>query len=111
MELSSIEGVLSPPILFFFLGMMAVWLKSGLKIPESVSQLLSLYLLGKGDALLLAVLCGSASYIAVPAAARLALPRANPGLYVPMSLGITFPFNVVIGIPVYLTVINYLWAS
>jgi hypothetical protein len=66
--------------------------------------------LGKGDALLLAVLCGSASYIAVPAAAKLALPRANPGIYVPMSLGITFPFNVVVGIPIYLTVINYVWA-
>ena len=63
----------------------------------------------KGDALLLAVLFGSASYIAVPAAARLALPQANPGLYVPMSLGITFPFNVVVGIPVYLTLINVLW--
>jgi hypothetical protein len=67
--------------------------------------------LGKGDALLLAVLCGSASYIAVPAAAKLALPRANPGIYVPMSLGITFPFNVVVGIPVYLAIINYLWGA
>jgi hypothetical protein len=67
--------------------------------------------LGKGDALLLAVLCGSASYIAVPAAAKLALPQANPGLYVPMSLGITFPFNVIVGIPVYLMAINFLWAA
>lgn len=67
--------------------------------------------LGKGDALLLAVLCGSASYIAVPAAAKLALPKANPGLYVPMSLGITFPFNVIVGIPIYLSVINSIWAS
>ncbi len=63
----------------------------------------------KGDALLLAVLCGSASYIAVPAAMRMALPKANPGLYVPMSLGVTFPFNVVIGIPLYLAAINLLW--
>lgn len=65
--------------------------------------------LGKGDALLLAVLFGSASYIAVPAAARLTLPRANPGIYVPMSLGITFPFNVLVGIPVYLACINLIW--
>lgn len=65
--------------------------------------------IGPGDALLLAVLFGSASYIAAPAAARLALPRANPGLYLPMSLGITFPFNVVIGIPCYLAVIHALW--
>lgn len=67
--------------------------------------------LGRGDALLLAVLCGSASYIAVPAAAKLALPKANPGLYVPMSLGITFPFNVVVGIPIYLSIINLVWAA
>lgn len=67
--------------------------------------------LGKGDALLLAVLCGSASYIAVPAAAKLALPKANPGIYVPMSLGITFPFNVLVGIPIYLSVINYVWGA
>jgi len=65
--------------------------------------------LSKGDALLLAVLFGSASYIAVPAAARMALPQANPGLYVPMSLGITFPFNVVLGIPIYMAMINLLW--
>ena len=67
--------------------------------------------LGKGDALLLAGLCGSASYIAVPAAAKLALPKANPGLYLPMSLGITFPFNVVVGIPIYLAAINLLWPA
>ena len=67
--------------------------------------------LGKGDALLLAVLCGSASYIAVPAAAKLALPKANPGIYVPMSLGITFPFNVLVGIPLYLTIINFMWGA
>ncbi len=54
-----------------------------------------------GDTLLLAVLVGSASYIAVPAALRLSLPEANPSLYVPMSLAVTFPFNVVFGIPLY----------
>ena len=54
-----------------------------------------------GDTLLLAVLVGSASYIAVPAALRLSLPEANPSLYVPMSLALTFPFNVVLGIPLY----------
>ena len=62
-----------------------------------------------GDALLMAVLLGSASYIAVPAAARLALPQASAGIYVPMSLGITFPFNVVVGIPLYLAVIRLTW--
>ncbi len=65
--------------------------------------------LGPGDALLLAVLAGSASYIAVPAALRLSLPAANPSLFVPMSLGLTFPFNVAIGIPVYWAAISWLW--
>lgn len=64
----------------------------------------------EGDALLLSVLVGSASYIAVPAAVRLAIPKANPSLYVPMSLGLTFPFNVIIGIPLYYAVIRMLWS-
>ena len=65
--------------------------------------------LSVGDALLLAVLSGSASYIAVPAAMRLTVPSANPGIYLPMALGVTFPFNVSIGIPLYLAVIKVLW--
>ena len=65
--------------------------------------------LGPGDALLFCVLCASASYIAVPAALRLAIPEANPGLYVTMSLALTFPLNIVIGIPLYMAVINALW--
>lgn len=69
------------------------------------------YVLGvsQGDALLLAVLSGSASYIAVPAAIRMAVPQANPSLYVPMSLALTFPFNVTIGIPLYMGIIRLLW--
>jgi hypothetical protein len=62
-----------------------------------------------GDALLLAILCGSASYIAVPAAIRLAIPQANPSLYVPMALALTFPFNVVVGIPLYWFLIGKMW--
>ena len=54
-----------------------------------------------GTGTLFTVLCASASYIAVPAAMRLALPEAKAAIYVPMSLAITFPFNVVIGIPLY----------
>lgn len=64
-----------------------------------------------GDALLFTVLCASASYIAVPAAVRLAIPQANPGLYLPMSLALTFPFNVVLGIPLYMGVIETLWSA
>ncbi len=62
-----------------------------------------------GDALLLAILCGSASYIAVPAAIRLAIPQANPSLYVPMALALTFPFNVIAGIPLYWFLIEKIW--
>jgi len=69
-------------------------------------QLSALFDLSRGNALLLAVLAASASYIAVPAAMRIAVPKANPGIYVPMSLAITFPFNIIIGIPLYLYVID-----
>ena len=65
--------------------------------------------LGCGDALLFTTLCASASYIAVPAAMRMALPEANPGLYVTMSLAITFPFNIILGLPLYMGVINHIW--
>ncbi|WP_119969097.1 sodium-dependent bicarbonate transport family permease [Shewanella japonica] len=57
--------------------------------------------LSSGGAILIAVLGASASYIAVPAAMRVALPQANHSLSISASLGITFPFNVMIGIPVY----------
>jgi uncharacterized protein len=63
--------------------------------------------LSMGDGTLLAVLAASASYIAVPAALRHALPQANPSLYVPLSLGVTFPFNILIGIPLYHAAAKY----
>ena len=61
-----------------------------------------------GNRFLLAILAASASYIAVPAAMRLAAPKADPGLYIPMALGITFPFNITIGIPIYWGLIQYI---
>jgi uncharacterized protein len=64
--------------------------------------------MGEGNALLFAVLCASASYIAVPAAMRMTVPEANPSLYVSMALAITFPFNIIVGIPIYLQVIKLL---
>lgn len=67
-----------------------------------------LFQLSEGDALLLIVLGASASYIAVPAAMRLSLPEANPSIYLPMSLTITFPFNILIGIPLYYWAVTYL---
>jgi hypothetical protein len=58
--------------------------------------------LSQGDGLLFMVLCASASYIAVPAAMRMTVPQANPSLYISSALGLTFPFNVVVGIPIYM---------
>lgn len=58
--------------------------------------------LSVGGAAVLGVLAASASYIAAPAAVRLALPEANPAYYLTSSLGITFPFNLVVGIPLFL---------
>lgn len=57
--------------------------------------------LSAGNATLLMVLAASASYIAVPAVVRVAIPEANPSLYFGMSLGLTFPFNILLGIPLY----------
>ena len=59
-----------------------------------------------GNALLFVVLCASASYIAVPAAMRMTVPEANPSLYISMALGVTFPFNIIVGIPLYMTLVN-----
>lgn len=77
----------------FFNGLVALFLCS--LITDSV-----------GNQLLFAILGASASYIAVPAAMKNAAPKANPSLYLPMALGITFPVNVIIGIPFYLYVIE-----
>lgn len=63
---------------------------------------------GTGGTMLVAVLGASASYIAVPPAMRLAIPEANPSLYLTMSLGVTFPFNVVVGIPLYYKMATFL---
>ena len=60
-----------------------------------------------GDAGLLMVLAASASYIAVPAVLRYAIPEASPSLYLGMSLGITFPLNILLGIPVYMNVAKF----
>ena len=62
--------------------------------------------LGPGNALLFVVLCASASYIAVPAAMRMTVPEANPSLYISTALGVTFPFNIIVGIPIYMALVN-----
>jgi uncharacterized protein len=67
--------------------------------------------LSMGGSVMLATMAASASYIAVPTAMRLALPEANPSLSLTASLGITFPFNVVIGIPLYDAMTRLLYAG
>jgi hypothetical protein len=67
--------------------------------------------LSPGDALLFMVLCASASYIAVPAAMRMTVPEANPSFYISTALGLTFPFNIVVGIPLYMALVNRLIPS
>ncbi|MEO1201031.1 MAG: sodium-dependent bicarbonate transport family permease, partial [Pseudomonadota bacterium] len=64
--------------------------------------------LDPGGAALLITLSASASYIAVPAAMRLALPEARPAIYLTLSLGVTFPFNLTLGIPLYIAVAQML---
>jgi len=66
--------------------------------------------LSMGGATLFGILCSSASYIAAPAAVRLAIPEANPSYYLTASLAIAFPVNVTIGIPVYLSFAQYIYA-
>lgn len=65
--------------------------------------------LSQGDATLLATLAASASYIVVPAALRTAIPEANRALYGGLALGVTFPFNLLLGIALYQNVVSRLW--
>lgn len=74
-------------------GMFAAWISTFLLVEP-------------GNRFLFAVLSASASYIAVPAAMRLAAPKADPGLYVPMALAITFPFNLALGFPLYFRLVQ-----
>ena len=72
-------------------------------IGASIGALCGLLIgLPAGDTTLLMVLSASASYIAVPAAMRLALPESDPSVYLTLSLGVTFPFNIAVGIPLYM---------
>ncbi len=79
-------------------------------IGGAVGLLVGHYLLGfsVGGTMLVAVLAASASYIAVPPAMRLAIPEASPALFLTLSLGVTFPFNVVVGIPIYFKAAEWL---
>ena len=96
MAAKNFEGLKGkPPItLFYAIGAPLVHASIALGLCKLVD-------LPLGDTVLLMVLAASASYIAVPAVLRHALPEVNPALYMGMSLGITFPFNIILGIPLY----------
>lgn len=81
----------------------AVLLSAALPVLNSIIGLLCVLMMdmSHADGFLFLILASSASYIAVPAAMKLAIPEANEGLYLPMALGLTFPFNITLGIPMY----------
>lgn len=89
-------------------GMFLTLFAIGVPVINAVISIFISYILqfSKGNALLFAVLCGSASYIAVPAVMREAAPKANPSLYLGTSIGITFPFNIIFGIPLYMILLE-----
>jgi uncharacterized protein len=91
------RGVMTPGVLAFGVLMPVVGASLGLAAGMALG-------LSTGGVALMMVLAGSASYIAVPAAMRVALPDANPSIYLTLSLGVTFPFNLVIGIPAWVAV-------
>jgi hypothetical protein len=95
------RGVLSLGALAFGMLMPLVGAAAGLGMGLALG-------LSTGGVALMMVLGASASYIAVPAAMRVALPEANPSIYLTLSLGVTFPFNLTIGIPAYIAVASAL---
>jgi hypothetical protein len=96
MAAKNFEGLKDKPPITLFYAIGAPLVHASIAL--GLSKLLGLQL---GDTILLMVLAASASYIAVPAVLRHALPEVNPALYMGMSLGITFPFNIIFGIPLY----------
>ena len=77
-------------------------------VSSGLALIASVYFsLSPGNATLLMVLAASASYIAVPAVVKDAIPNANPAIYLGLSLGVTFPFNIIFGIPIYNELAKY----
>jgi hypothetical protein len=93
----NIPGLKGQSRLIFVYAVGAPLVHAGLALGLAILLQLSV-----GNAVLLMVLASSASYIAVPAVVRYAIPEANPSLYIGMSLGMTFPLNILAGIPLYI---------
>ncbi|MCF8196060.1 MAG: sodium-dependent bicarbonate transport family permease [Polynucleobacter sp.] len=101
MAAKNFEGLKGKPPITFFYAIGAPLVHASIAL--GLCKLLGLPM---GDTILLMVLAASASYIAVPAVLRHALPEVNPALYMGMSLGITFPFNIILGIPLYTYIVG-----
>ncbi len=99
--LRGVRGVLGPGAVVFGVVMPLVGAAAGLAAGVALG-------LSTGGLALMMTLAASASYIAVPAAMRVALPEANPALYLTLSLGITFPFNLTLGIPTYVALSQWI---
>ena len=99
---------LGPLAGLFFIGMFLPRCRSRSAIGAVIGWSIGLTV---GGTTLLAVLAGSASYIAAPAAIRIAVPQANPSLSLTASLGVTFPFNIFVGIPVYFAIAGLLHSN
>jgi len=97
----SARGVLTAPVIIFGLIMPLIGGALGLAAGALIG-------LSAGGVALMTALSASASYIAVPAAMRVALPEAQPSIYLTLSLGVTFPFNLTLGIPLYIAVARML---
>nr|WP_092784661.1 sodium-dependent bicarbonate transport family permease [Jannaschia pohangensis] len=95
------RGILRPGLLAFGILMPLIGATAGAAAGVGLG-------LGTGSVMLMMVLGASASYIAVPAAMRVALPEANPSVYLTLSLGVTFPFNLTLGLAIYLAVARML---
>lgn len=95
--LRSARGVIGAGAIAFGLMMPVIGAAAGLAVGLGLG-------LSTGGVALMMTLAASASYIAVPAAMRVALPEANPSIYLTLSLGVTFPFNLTLGIPAYVAV-------
>ncbi|ANP47982.1 hypothetical protein ATE48_07085 [Candidatus Viadribacter manganicus] len=96
----------APRLNLGLVGFALIWPVLGALTALACARFLGLSL---GDATLMAVLAASASYIAAPAAMRMALPQADAGIYVSLSLGVTFPFNLLVGIPLYYALARIVW--
>lgn len=105
MAARNLPGLKDQPLWLIAYGLLAPLVHAALALAMCLMTGLS-----QGDTTLLMVLAASASYIAVPAVVRYAIPEANPSLYFGLSLGLTFPLNILVGIPLYSETARMIWA-